>query len=207
MNLQKIIFYPSVLVLVVVNLMPLAGILFFTWDIFTVMILYWLESAVIGFFNILKMQKVSQQPKELTFVPFFIVHYSIFMIGHLFFIVKIFSPNVGNASDMLSAFGLVLSYLGGLFITLSFLFLSHGVSFIYNFIKKKEYLQITIKKQMAAPYKRIMIMHLALILGGIAVASGRLGGDMGPIIILVILKIFFDLLAHIKEHRKVILNT
>ena len=42
----------STLVLVVANLVPVAGTLFLGWNLSDVLVLYWAESAVIGFFNI-----------------------------------------------------------------------------------------------------------------------------------------------------------
>ena len=46
---------PSATGTVLANLVPAVGVLFFGWDAFTVVFLYWLENAVIGVFNILKM--------------------------------------------------------------------------------------------------------------------------------------------------------
>ncbi len=44
----------SVLFLIAVNMMPLFGVLFFGWSLFSVMFLYWIENGIIGFFNIFK---------------------------------------------------------------------------------------------------------------------------------------------------------
>ncbi len=43
------------LVVLLANLAPVIGILFFDWDGFAVVFLYWLETVVIGFFTLLKM--------------------------------------------------------------------------------------------------------------------------------------------------------
>ena len=118
---NKIFFYPSSLVLILVNLIPLLGVLFFSWDIFTVIILYWMESAVIGFFNILKMQKINNY-KFTPLVPFFIMHYVIFMFVHLFFILQLFQPNLELASGQVAAFVIVFEYFKALIISLSFIF-------------------------------------------------------------------------------------
>ena len=44
----------TVLFLIAVNLIPLFGVLFFGWSLFSIMFLYWIENGIIGFFNILK---------------------------------------------------------------------------------------------------------------------------------------------------------
>jgi len=40
---------PTIIALIVANLVPLVGILFFDWSLFTIMFFFWLESAVIVF--------------------------------------------------------------------------------------------------------------------------------------------------------------
>lgn len=46
---------PSTVLLVAANLVPLVGVLFLGWSLWTILVLYWLENGVIGFFNVLKM--------------------------------------------------------------------------------------------------------------------------------------------------------
>ena len=202
---NKIFFYPSSLVLILVNLVPLLGVLFFSWDIFTVIILYWMESAVIGFFNILKMQKINNY-KFTPLVPFFIMHYVIFMFVHLFFILQLFQPNLELASGQVAAFVIVFEYFKALIISLSFIFLSHGMSFVFNFIKKQEFKYVSLKKQMFVPYRRIIIMHIIIMLAGAGIIYTNYSQEVSAVVFLVILKIIFDLGSHIFEHRKNILN-
>jgi uncharacterized protein DUF6498 len=44
----------TVLFLIAVNLIPLFGVLFFGWSLFSIKFLYWIENGIIGFFNIPK---------------------------------------------------------------------------------------------------------------------------------------------------------
>ena len=44
--------HPSTLVLLAANAMPLLGVLYWGWDVFVLLMLYWLETAVIGFWMI-----------------------------------------------------------------------------------------------------------------------------------------------------------
>src|SRR3989338_8418866 len=46
--------YFALVVLVLANLTPLIGVLYFEWSIFMVILLYWMESIVMGVYNILK---------------------------------------------------------------------------------------------------------------------------------------------------------
>lgn len=200
-KLNKIFLYSSSLFLIVVNVVPIFGVLYLGWDVFTIIILYWLESAVIGFFNVLKMQKINNF-NFTRLVPFFIVHYSIFMLAHLFLITQLFKPNLGSASEQVEAFAIVLKYFEGLAISLSLLFLSHGWSFMFNFIKQQEYKDKDLKKQMFVPYQRIVIMQVVILMVGSGTVYSGYDQNVSAIVFLVILKTIFDLGAHIFEHRK-----
>jgi hypothetical protein len=52
----------SVVVLILANLIPLAGVLFWDWSVFEVVVLYWLENVIIGGINILKMLTCAPDP-------------------------------------------------------------------------------------------------------------------------------------------------
>lgn len=45
-NLPVKLLYPSTLILVAANLVPLLGIAFWMWDVFLLLSLYWMETAV-----------------------------------------------------------------------------------------------------------------------------------------------------------------
>ena len=79
------------------------------------------------------------------------------------------------------------------------LFISHGVSFIENYILGNEYETSTMKRLMQQPYQRIIVMHLAILGGGIFVM--KLDSPVPLLIIFIMLKIFFDLHFHKKSHR------
>ena len=80
------------------------------------------------------------------------------------------------------------------------LFVSHGISFIKNFINGQQYLTLNIKKIMMRPYKRIMLMHVAIIFGGLLIM--KLGSPVLLLCVLILLKIGMDIRLHVKSHRK-----
>ena len=55
MKLQKEKDNLSLLALIGANLIPLVGIFLFDWDVTFIVILYWIENLIAGFYNILKM--------------------------------------------------------------------------------------------------------------------------------------------------------
>lgn len=81
------------------------------------------------------------------------------------------------------------------------LVISHGVSFYLYFIRDKEYARAKVAHLMFSPYRRIVIMHLVIILGTFIVVSAK-GDAAGYFYLLILLKIFFDVRAHLKEKSK-----
>ena len=187
---------PSALLLIIANLIPVAGSIFFDWNLGDVMVLYWAESAIIGFFNVCKIAVISRWIVLLV-GPFFIGHFGGFMAIHFLFLYTIF---VEPQSGMVS--GDDLADVAQLFITLwpalAALFISHAFSFYKNFLGRHEYRGRTVNQQMTEPYSRIIFMHVVLIFGG---GLTMVLGNPAPVLALVIgLKIYFDVKAHLKQH-------
>ena len=44
----------SAIALVIANAIPLVGVLFFGWSLITILVLYWVENGIVGFWNIPK---------------------------------------------------------------------------------------------------------------------------------------------------------
>jgi hypothetical protein len=54
----------------------------------------------------------------------------------------------------------------GVAIAAAALFLSHGVSFLVNFLGKEEYLTVSPDRQMIEPYSRVVVQHVTILAGG-----------------------------------------
>lgn len=188
----------STLALVAANLVPVAGTLFLGWNLSDVLVLYWAESAVIGFFNIGKIILISRWG-ALFSVPFFVGHFGGFMAVHFLFIYTIFVKGLNGMNDGGGDLGDVAALFVTLWPALAALFLSHAYSFFTNFVGRGEYRRRTVKDQMGEPYGRIIFMQLVLILGG---GLSMIIGQTTPVLLAVIaLKIYFDVRAHVKEHK------
>jgi len=189
---------PSSIALISANLVPVVGTLFLGWKLSDVMVLYWAESAIIGFLTICKMIVIGRWFALLA-VPFFLGHFGGFMVVHFLFIYAFFVEGVNSGGS----FGGDLPAVGQMFIVLwpalAALFFSHAWSFVQNFLGRREYLGRSVRDQMGEPYSRIIFMHLVIIFGG---GLALLLGAPEPVILLVIaVKIFVDLRAHLKEHE------
>jgi hypothetical protein len=81
------------LALVVANVIPLWGVLYLGWDAFYILLLYWSENLVIGFYGILKIAfakapNLAAHLSKIFIIPFFIIHYGGFMAGHGLFVLS-----------------------------------------------------------------------------------------------------------------------
>ena len=72
----------SAIVLVLANLVPLFGVLLFDWQVFDIVLLYWVENVVIGLVNVVRML-ICGPVRRYPLVAFFILHYGIFCFAHL----------------------------------------------------------------------------------------------------------------------------
>ena len=188
---------PSALMLIAANLVPVAGAVWLGWELGDVMVLYWAESAIIGFYNLCKMAVIDRWLALLT-GTFFVGHFGAFMAVHFLFIWGIFVKGFdATGSDELAE---VARHFVGLWPALAALFVSHGISFFTNFIGRREYRGRSGKDQMAEPYSRIVLMHVTLIFGGgLALV---LGSPTYVILVVIVAKIVLDVRAHLRERKK-----
>ena len=204
----------AVVALIVANLIPLAGVLFLGWNVWMILIVYWLENGVVGVVNVLKMAKAEgtgettmqvrmngrpvDQSSKAALIPFFVTHYGIFWAVHGVFVwtLPVFGSMSAESVDMTAGFeplAIPIAVLG--------LGISHGLSYWFNFVKGGEYRRVSPAAQMFAPYGRLVVLHVTIIIGGMAIAFT--GAPASAVAILVGLKTILDLGFHLAEHRKV----
>lgn len=197
--------------LVLANLIPLAGVIFFGWDLRGVMLLYWVENVVVGGWAIVRMLVIGRLWAVPT-IMFFCLHFGMFMFVHLIFVYALTeatdwsaiewqgsasftAPSKPDASFFpSSSFWSQFSWIGCLALVAS-----HGISFFRNFLAGGEWRRSSLGAEMGRPYPRMLVMHLAILGGGFAI--GLLGQPLALLAVLVILKILVDSAAHVVEHR------
>ena len=198
---------PSVIALVLANLVPLAGVFVFGWEVFPVLFLFWMENVVVGIFNVLKMLLVSPRDPiqwviKLFLIPFFCFHYGMFTLVHGVFVIALFGgglkgqsglfPSVDKLCQIVTQNHLEWAFLG--------LALSHGVSFVHNYLWLGEYRQSKLQSLMAQPYGRVMVLHVTILGGGFLMMA--LHSPAAGLAVLVLLKTTIDLAAHLRERAK-----
>jgi hypothetical protein len=217
----------SVWFLIAANLLPLVGVFLWEWDLYFLMVLYWSESAIIGFFGIVSII-LETRILSVLLVPFFCVHFGMFMMIHFFFITMMFSPPWARSMNLPETE--ILSRLlweQGLWVPVLFLFISHAASFFLNRLKLlnqapketdnavpeetaaklpvpaanfvRKFVRVPSKDLMAAPYRRVVVMHLTIIFGAILAVIFQ--SNKAAFVLMILLKIGADLYSHVHVHR------
>jgi len=210
----------SLTALVLANLLALVGVLAWDWDAAIFVLLYWAENVVVGFYNVLKMALVRMESRaqhlgKLLAIPFFCLHFGGFCAIHGFILLGFFEEG-GGARPVepeltwpgpLAFLQLLVSLVAhlwrdppaGLEWPLAGLVVSHGVSFIQNYLGRGEYRRLTVGRLMNQPYRRIILFQITIIGGGFLALV--FGSPVPLLCVLVLLKILVDGYCHVREHR------
>lgn len=217
----------AVALLLAANAVPLAGVLLLDWDLLTIVRIYWLENGVIGVFAVLRMLSAGERSSgagvaeaadatggsggvrvatvvaKVLSVPFFVFHYGVFWLGHGMFVwlalPVFFAPGMGgpDGPDLEASVGADLPVMLAAGLALS---VSHGASFVLNWLGRGEFRTATVNGEMTAPYGRVIVLHLTIILGAFAVAF--LGAPVWALVVMVVLKTMLDLGAHLGDRER-----
>jgi hypothetical protein len=196
----------SAWVLIAANVLPLIGVLFWGWDVFPLLALFWMENVVIGVLNAAKM--LTADPRDplmwggkLFMLPFFCFHYGMFTAVHGAFVLSIFGGKqyaVNGVELWDPAIRAAHDY--GLWLPLGVLAASHLFSFFWNYFYRGEFRRAQLATLMMRPYGRVMVLHIAILAGGFAAQT--LGSPVWALLLLLALKTGLDFAAHLKEHSK-----
>jgi len=197
--------------LVAGNLVPLGGALFFGWETFLIIYLYWWESIVVAAMNVAKLIFHGAERSPVTYISgvlasgAFAMHFGLVMLFHGLFILSMFgeerlgwSPGDFGADFIGPQIVAAIELAPFIWPGVVALLVSHGFSFWQHYIVGGEYRRADIGKLMLAPYRRVAAFHIVLCFGGLAIVAA--GDPVGMVALLVVVKIVVDLYAHVKEH-------
>lgn len=198
-------------ILVIGNLIPLAGVVVWDWDVGSIVMLYWAENLVLGALTIFKMF-VTQPVGALFMAAFFLVHYGGFCAVHGLIAGSLFGLPIDDAMDNLN-WPFVFVFVEMLYTVVREVFsnapdawmfavvsigVSHTISMIVHFFIRGERHATDLNKLMFAPYKRIVVLHIAILAGGGLVMA--LSSPLPLLLILIALKIGLDIRLHMQSH-------
>ena len=182
----------SFTLIIVANLIPLIGVIFFGWSLANIILLYWVENLIIGFWNvprILYAGKTKDSKSNLSLGIFFIFHYGMFCFVHGIFILSFLGVKE-SPFDILNK---------GVMIAAATMFITIGLSFYQDYIATKDYLNWLPSNAMHYPYGHIFVIHIAIIIGAVIVQAT--GSTMVLLVFLVIGKAALETLGKKKLNR------
>ena len=208
---------PSAIVLILINSVPLLGVVFLAWSVFSVVFLYWLETAIIGFYTLLKTLAVGFHSRKrnpaLTLVAFAGAPFLAYFGGHfltlvLYFLTAIFGeeylapdPAMGLVDNGLYILTTVWNTSLHAIVSGALFLFSHGMSFVLNFIRRREMERIDdLSDLLVVPIVRIGVLWFTLWAGGLLVLLFKM--SVFGLMMLVVLKTGVDLYAHLRIHAR-----
>ena len=168
---------PSLWSLLFVNVLVIFFAVKENWNLSSIILIYWLQGGVIGFFVLLSIGKKIRD--YFIFIAFFFIAY----ISYLMIILIPLSDSYGNPAGWKNVFLMVLVF-----------FFNHLFSFWFN--KKSK---LVANNLFSSFVIRIFIMHLMIILGSfVFIFTSRM---IFSLIFFLFLKTLFDAWMHIKGHK------
>jgi hypothetical protein len=141
--------HPSTVLLIASDLFPLAGIAFWHWDTFLLLMLYWMDTAIIAFWTIARIAttprdglndlritsggKSTNSPWAVS--AFFVVHCGVFTAVHFLFLWVMFSGAWSRRIHGPGDFVQQIIVENRLWLPLAGLMLSRGVSFLLHVMR------------------------------------------------------------------------
>jgi len=188
---------PPVLVVLALNLLPVLGVMWWGWSALALLLLYWAENVVVGVVNVLKMAVVAVRGgplgviEGLFTIPFFVIHYGLFCLGHLVFATLLGGGLTQNQDPFVAALGVweQRAQYGWSFAGLAAI---HLAGFV-GWLRAGDWRDTQLRSQMAEPYGRIIVMHLTVLLGAALVAW--LGWPPAGVALLGVLKTIYEVAA------------
>lgn len=209
--------------LVIANLFVALQTLQHEWGYYQTLLIYWSEVVILGGYNVVRLMVVgvfgarplgdwaARWVDPGSRLNRFI--YTVIGVG--FFVLKFggFALTVGLFVLLLPAFlrpdgqggasihRALIEAGPGLLTATGALCLSHGVSFLRNFLLGREYDRVSIVSLVFAPYVRMSLVGAVLLLGiAIARLVPALGQETAFAVVMVLLKLLTDAVSHTLEH-------
>jgi hypothetical protein len=207
--------------LALANLIVLVVAGFQKWGYELLLATVWWETVIIGFYNVGRIVVVfllgdplgkrigftkagSRLFFALAVTGFFVLEFGGFALGlGLFVMLAPAAFTVGGGHDLHVALVAAREVAGMVLPVVAVLFVSHGISFVQNFIRRREYRRGGILMLLFWPYARLALMLPVVLLGFAATrVLPVLARTTIFTVAVILLKLFVDFATHRFEHRR-----
>jgi hypothetical protein len=212
-------FSPFALIMLAANLVPLIGVLAWGWDAFVLLMLYWLETAVIAFWSVARIATLPRgaiadfdidaarpPPSPPALAAIVSLNAGLFMAVHFLILWELFAGGWSQRIHGIGDFVQQLVIGTGLWLPLLALFIARGAPMLLD--RAEPRLRQTFglrpgpgaRQSVSEPgetlvlvlglYIRIIVMQVAIIIGA---AVALLAGNAGALAVLIAVKTAVDL--------------
>jgi hypothetical protein len=199
-NVMQALLVPSrapAAIAIALNLIPVIGVVFWGWSAFALILLYWLENLIIGARTVLAMAATglagggASLAGALAIGAFFTLHYGMFCLVHGTFVLAMFGGGEAGGAlfDVFGAVGREFAREPNLVLGLASIAVWQAVQLVL-FIARGEVKSVSPLGLMAAPYPRIIVLHVTIIFGGFLLLL--LNQPVAGLVVLALVKMAFD---------------
>ncbi len=189
--------------LIAFNLLSLAIALYMGWDPALILFLYWAENVVVALWQVPRffvarsnsLDNKYKLPNRVFMSLFFLVHYGIFTFVHGVLVFSLFLHQEMTLNAVLD----LVSGTPGLRLALLGLLVSHGVQF-FSDLASGSATSMPLNKVMGQPYKRIVVLHLVVLLSGGLLML--LPYPMASLVLLAVIKTAIDVYLDRKQMKQ-----
>jgi len=193
------------------NVIPLYGILYWQWDTFQLLMLYWMETAILAGWTLMRLSRLAagergeitvngkaRAASQFDLVGFFALHAGLFITVHLILLWAFFSYDWLKKVHGIGSFFFELFVANYVWVGLVFVIIAGAVAFLVDNAARQQSQAAgapatgsdPVGAIIAGLYVRIVIMQVAIIFG--AMISGFVGST-APLVIVIALKTLIDL--------------
>jgi hypothetical protein len=215
----------ALVALVIANLFVALQTLRHEWGFYEVMLVYWVEVVILGLYNVLRMlivgvagaaplgawaarwvdlgSALNRLALTAIGIGFFAVKFGGFALTIGLFVLLLPALLHMEGDSGASLHRALVTAGPGVLVAAGALCLSHGVSFVRNFLAGREYDRVDVVSLAFWPYARMSLVAGILLLG---LALGRLLPGLGRhaafAAVMVLLKLGADTVSHVFEHNR-----
>ncbi len=199
------------------NLLPLAGVWFWGWDAFLVLMVFWGETVIVAGWTLARIATMpdphaapgetsrGRKLANLGKTAFFALHAGMFIAVHLLFLLTLFSGDWARQMDGPLAFIDALFIKSGAWVALVFAFIAGLIGFVTAIPQPTVVTALSLRLGLRVPaasgkdelgpilgalYTRIMVMQFGIILGG---WLAQHFGNRAPLVIVIVLKTLIEM--------------
>lgn len=182
--------------MIAANLVPAAGLLFWDWNIGDLLLLGWGEAAVIGIYALIKVAVIDRRV-FLIRGPLVAIAFA-FMLLFLLGLVLMIAHEANRLATGTYQSQDVGALARSLAPALAVFVVSHGVSFVRDFIGRGEYLKRNSEEIGKDFFRHVMpLLCMAMTAAFIVAVFGNVGALF---LVVVLIKLASEIPVHLREH-------